>query len=155
MSKARDFLPRFWFGRDIRIFKKSPRCASYLRVKRLKSFFKTPRCASHCGVRLQGVHPSAESRHAVCIMPWSLTPWCESCPRVWLLGVYHTMESITKYCFDPKFHKCYFSVMPEDIFMKIIRTRIVQEICFTSEVFQKWSQKALQIQKHQKRTYLN
>ena len=30
-------------------------------------------CASHCGVRLHGVHYTAESSYAVCIIPQSQT----------------------------------------------------------------------------------
>ena len=39
---------------------------------------KAQRCASHPGVKLDSVHHTAKSSFAVCIIPWSQTPWCAS-----------------------------------------------------------------------------
>ena len=38
----------------------------------------TPRCASHHGVKLRGVHHTAESSSAVCFPPRSQAPRCAS-----------------------------------------------------------------------------
>ena len=43
---------------------------------------KAQRCASHPGVKLDSVHHTAKSSFAVCIIPWSQTPWCASHRRV-------------------------------------------------------------------------
>ena len=50
INRLKYFRLLFQFQRDIRIKKK-----------------ETPQCASHCGVRLCGVHHTAESSSAVCI----------------------------------------------------------------------------------------
>ena len=69
--------------------------------------FKIPRCAAYGGVKLCGVHPTAESSSAVCITPWSQvmksspkTPRCASHCGVRLLGltVHHTKESRSAVC---------------------------------------------------------
>ena len=50
-------------------------------------------CASHRGVKLIGVHATAESDSAVCITPLSQAPRCASYRGVKLRGVHHTAES--------------------------------------------------------------
>ena len=62
-------------------------------VKVTKFLKKNPRCASHCGVRLRGVLPTAESDSAVCITPLSQAPRCASYHGVKLRRVHHTAES--------------------------------------------------------------
>ena len=82
----------------------------------------TPRCASHCGVELRGVHHSAESSSAVCIIPRSQgyqlpqkTPQCASYRVVKLRGVqcasyrgvelrdvHHTAELSSAVCITPR-----------------------------------------------------
>ena len=56
-------------------------------------FLKTPQCASHRGVRLRGVHPTAESSSMVCLPLRSHAPRCASHRGVKLRGVHHTKES--------------------------------------------------------------
>ena len=109
----------------------APRCASYHRVKLrgvhpsaesssteyitpqsqvIKKSQKAPRCASHRRAWLRGVHPTTESSSVVCIPPSSLTRRCAS---------HRGVNNLPIVCFDPKVYNCYFSVMPEDINMKI------------------------------------
>ena len=117
MNRLKCFGIRFWFPRDIQIFKKlcsvHPttvssskvlRCASHRGVKWSKVFLKTLRCAS-----FRGVHPSAELSSAVCIIPQSLTPQYAS---------HRGVNNLPTVGFPWKFYRCYFSVMPEDINMK-------------------------------------
>ena len=61
--------------------------------RRYSNFLKALQCASHRGVRLRGVHHSAESDSAVCITLRSQAPRCASHCRVKLRGVHHTAES--------------------------------------------------------------
>ena len=69
--------------------------------------------------KLCSVHLKAESSSVVCIPPRSLTPRCDASR-----GRANYLPSV---CFDLKFYKCYFSVKPEDVNMKIsyCRSRIV------------------------------
>ena len=100
------------------------------RIQVIKSFLKTPWCASHCGFRLRGVNTSAESSSTVCIIPWSLTPRSASHPKV---------NNLPSVCFDPMFYKCYFSVMSEDIILKIILevTNCIRNLYFLQKFFKK------------------
>ena len=97
---------------------------------------QTPRCALYRGVRLHGVHHTAKSSTAVCIPLRSQvmnssqkTPRCASCCGV---------NNLSSVCFNPKFYKCYFSVMPK-IFIQnwYCKSQIVQGIFFTTKVFWK------------------
>ena len=110
IKRLENFRIRFQFHRDIWIFKKLRGVHHTGESSDLK-FFITPRCASHRGVRLCGVHPTAESSYTVCIIPRSLTSRCAS---------HCGVNNLPSVCFDPKFYRHYFSVMPEDITMKII-----------------------------------
>ena len=113
----------------------------------IKNFLKTLRCASHCRVWLSGMHYTTESDSVVCFSPRSLTPGCASHRRVKLRGVHYTAESdsavcipppsqyLPSVCFDSKLYKCNFSLMPEDINVKIILSQIVWGTFFTSDVF--------------------
>ena len=97
---------------------------------------QTPRCALYRGVRLHGVHHTAKSSTAVCIPLRSQvmnssqkTPRCASCCGV---------NNLSSVCFNPKFYKCYFSVMPK-IFIQnwYCKSQMVQGIFFTTKVFWK------------------
>ena len=98
--------------------------------------------------KLRGVHHTAESSTSVCIISLSQAPRCTSHHRVkWFLTnsavcippraelravhytsgsdstvwcTLHNAHTLPSVCFDQKFYKCYFSVMPEDINVKII-----------------------------------
>ena len=96
MNRLKYFRIWFQFHQDIWIFK------------------KTPQCASHRGVRLFGVHHTAES----------------------------------SVCFNPKFYKCYFSV----IFIRnwYCKSQIVQGIFFTLKFFEKMKLKDVASTKTQK-----
>ena len=66
-------------------------------------------CASYRGVRLCGVHHTAESDSAVCIIPQSYenkasakTLRCASHCGVGLRGVHHTAESSSAVCIIPQ-----------------------------------------------------
>ena len=132
------FRTLFPIHRDIRIFKKAPQCASHrgdtaesdsdskgcITLRR-----QAPRCASHrrvklCSVhhtaessdeqfskKICGVHLNAESSSAVCIIPRSLTLQCAS---------HRGVLNLSSVCFNRRFYKCYFSVMPKDIHTKLI-----------------------------------
>ena len=69
---------------------------------------QTPGCTSLRGVRLRGVHHTAESSSAVCITPRSQAPRCASYRGVKginflkkLCGVHHTAESSSAVCIIP------------------------------------------------------
>ena len=92
MNRLKCFGIRFWFPRDIQIFKKL--CSVHPTAV---SSSKVPRCASHRGVKwskvflkLCGVHLSV-----VCIPLRSWALRCASYHRVWLRSMHHTAESIT------------------------------------------------------------
>ena len=93
INRLKYFWILFPFRQDIRI-KKTLRCASHSSV--MKSSQKTPRCASHS---------------AVCIISRSLTLRCAS---------HHGVNNLPNVCFNPKFYKYYFAVMPKDITTKLI-----------------------------------
>ena len=95
---------QFRFRWDIRIFKKNSAVCIPLRSQ-------TRRCALFREVRLRGVHPTVESSFSVCIIPRSLTPRYAS---------HSGVNNLSSVWFNPKFHKCYFSVMPKDIHTKLI-----------------------------------
>ena len=63
--------------------------------------------------KLCGVQLTAESSSAVCIIQRSLTPRCASVSHC-------RVNNLSSVCFNPKFYKCFFSVMPKVIHMKLI-----------------------------------
>ena len=111
---------------------------------------QAPLCASHHGVKLHGVHHTAESsdhkfkkNSVVCISPWSQTPRCAS---------HHRVHNLPNVCFDPKFYKFYFSVVPE-YENNTASHELFKESFLHQKFLEKRSRKALQTQKHKKWTY--
>ena len=146
-KKLRGVHPTVEFDSEVCITPRSqtPLCALYRGVKLrgvqlcIPPRSQAPRCASHRRVKwskylekLRSVHLTADSDSAVCITPLSQTLRCASHCWVKLHGVHHTAESdsavcippLSQYlpsvCFDSKFYKCNFSLMPKDINVKII-----------------------------------
>ena len=109
------------FHRDIKIFKKlcSVHCASHRSVKKTKYRMSknSATCIPSQRQTLQSavcsVHSSVKSSFATCIIPRILAPLCAS--YQWVSNFVHTNS-----LFDPKFYKFFFSVMPQDITLKII-----------------------------------
>ena len=102
------------FHRDIKIFKKL--CSVHPTAVSRKQNTVCPKTlprASHRRDRLCSVHPSLKSSFATCIIPRILAPLCAS--YQWVSNFVHTNS-----LFDPKFYKFFFSVMPQDITLKII-----------------------------------
>ena len=93
INKLKYFRIRYRISRYIQIFKSSTVCI----IQRSQAL----QYASHRGVKLCGVHHTAESsdqkcskNSVVCISPLSQTLWCASLCGVELCCVMHTAESI-------------------------------------------------------------
>ena len=110
---------------------------------------QTLQCATYRGVRLRSVLHTGESSSAVCIPPRSQAPRCASHRRIkWWKSLQHSMVCIpprnqtlrcvshrgvnnfSSVCFNPKFYEYYFSVMPEDINMKLFKESFLRQRFF-------------------------
>ena len=96
-----------------------------------------------CITPLSQVIISYKKNSVVCISPRSQTPRCAS---------HHRVHNLPNVCFDPKFYKFYFSVVPE-YENNTASHELFKESFLHPKFSEKRSRKALQTQKHKKWTY--